>query len=91
MTKVFDDVNGFDDIYTHGECWNCGFPIYDDMNICSHCGERCEPEEGIIETTCPECSGTGLVDQEIKESFASQRISPRYKKVICGKCKSKEI
>ena len=39
------DVNGFDDISTHGECWNCGMPVYDDINICSSCGEHCEEEK----------------------------------------------
>jgi len=37
-------------------------------------------------TPCPECSGSGEMDEVIKESFASERISPRYKKVACNKC-----
>ena len=44
------------------------------------------PEEVELDTTCPECSGTGEMDEVIKESFASDRISPRYKKVPCNKC-----
>ena len=43
-----------------------------------------EPEEVELDE-CPECSGSGEMDEVIKESFASDRISPRYKKVPC-KC-----
>ena len=38
------------------------------------------------DTTCPECSGSGEMDEVIKESFASDRISPRYKIVPCNLC-----
>jgi len=38
------------------------------------------------DTTCHQCAGTGNMDEVIKESFASDRVSPRYKKVACNKC-----
>lgn len=80
------EVNGFDDHYVSGESNCCGAPVYSDSDICTECGEHCEVEnEGDI-IDCPDCGGLGLVDEEIKESFASTRISPAYKKVKCRLC-----
>ena len=62
----------------------CGAPVYTDSDICTCCGEHCEIEGDIID--CPDCDGKGVMDEEIKESFASDRVSPRYKKVECRLC-----
>lgn len=59
----------------------CGASMYDDSDICPDCKEHC-----AAEITCPDCDGSGEMDEEIKESFASDRISPKYKKVKCETC-----
>ena len=41
---------------------------------------------GKLNNDCHQCAGTGNMDEVIKESFASDRVSPRYKKVACNKC-----
>ena len=80
------DVNGFDDLYVSGQSNCCGAPVYGDTDICTCCGEHCEVEGDGDLIDCPSCDGQGVVDEEIKESFASDRISPRYKKVECNLC-----
>lgn len=64
----------------------CGAPIYTDSDICTCCGEHCEVMDPKTLIDCPDCDGLGFVDEEIKESFASPRISPRYRKVKCRLC-----
>lgn len=77
------DINGFDDLYSSGVSNCCGAPVYDNTDICTECGEHCEVSDLI---DCTDCNGTGLMAEVIKESFASPRIDPRYKKVKCRLC-----
>ena len=59
----------------------CGATVYENTDICSDCKEHCQ-----VFDACEDCDGTGEVDEEIKESFASLRITPAYKKVKCETC-----
>lgn len=78
MLKHFKKENGFE-IWFEDESNCCGKPFEEETDICSECGEHA----GI---RCSECYGLGEVEVMIKESFASQRIDPRYEKQQCEKC-----
>lgn len=80
MTEIED----FIDRRKESNC--CSAPVYTDSDICTCCGEHCEMEEIGAIKDCPDCDGTGLMDEVIKESFASPIIAPRYKKVKCRLC-----
>ena len=41
---------------------------------------------GKLENTCPECSGTGEVDEIDKSKVNPQTITPPYHKVECNSC-----
>jgi len=60
----------------------CGAPIMDDSDICTECKEHCEGEE-----VCPECNGSGRVDEIDESRINSHTIDIPYKKVSCEKCK----
>jgi DnaJ-class molecular chaperone len=75
------EINGFDDLGSHGESNCCGAPVYDDTDICSECKEHCS-----VIYTCPECFGNGKVDILDQSRINSQTISPPYKTVVCENC-----
>lgn len=62
----------------------CGKHFEEETDICSECGEHAG-------TRCPECFGLGEIEVMVKESFASQRIDPRYEKQTCEKCKGEGV
>ncbi len=59
----------------------CGAVVLED-NTCYKCKKHC----ASLIKECPDCKGTGWVDVMQKESFASQTISPRYKRETCETC-----
>ena len=59
----------------------CGAPVYSDIGICSDCKEHCN-----IQRTCPECNGTGKVDELDTKKVTTRTTTPPYHKVICDEC-----
>ena len=81
MERTMDDINGFDDLSTHGESNCCGAPVYDDSDICTECKEHCS-----VEIVCPDCDGTGEMDARDESKINSTTIIEPFHKVKCEKC-----
>ena len=73
------EINGYDDLYSHGESNCCHAPIYDDSDICTDCKEHC-----AAEIPCDACNGDGFFLERIRTGLPPTGLT--WVKIDCEEC-----